>query len=529
MNKEQRMTEDTTKYIENAKPLPGPQSWLISCPIFETFFGGSRGGGKSYGVLLEFAQHAQEYAEKAIGLCVRRERTQLTELIEHSKMLFKPLRATFNEIDKMWRFENGARLRFAYLENDNDAQAYQGHSYSRVYIEELGTFPNPSPIYKLMATLGRDPSVPSRFIATGNPGGPGHLWIKQRYIDPNPLGMKILPTEYKNPFDNTTIIKERIFIPSRVTDNKYTNTPEYIGNLYMSGNDELVKAWLMGDWNVMLGSYFPEFSIDKHVIRAFKPPKHWTRFCSMDWGSASPFSIGWWCIVPDEFDSELDHQFRKLSNQKIVLPKNSIIRYKEWYGNNKSDLINPNVGLKLTAEEIANGINLRELDEPRNEFGRPKIAYRVSDPSMHAEDGGPSHAERMGVPPYYVYWGKADNKRVSREKGALGGWDQLRARLKGHDDKPMIYFMDNCPDAIRTLPVLQHSDLKIEDVDTTGEDHTPDEIRYACMSRPYARPAGNDLLKQILKSRDNQVILHDDLFDWDAYNTFKDLGEKRIH
>ena len=82
---------------------------------------------------------------------------------------------------------------------------------------------------------------------------------------------------------------------------------------------------------------------------------------------------------------------------------------------------------------------------------------------------------------------RADNKRIAAV-GAIGGWDQVRARLIGEDDKPMIYFFDTCRDAIRTLPALQHDEKRPEDVDTEGEDHAPDEIRYACMSRPYTRP-----------------------------------------
>jgi len=213
--------------------------------VFETLFGGARGGGKSDGVLGEFASHADQYGSGAIGLCVRRERTQLTELVERSKVLYSPLKATFHEQDKMWRFPNGARLRFAYLENDSDAMSYQGHSYSRVYVEEMGTFANPDPIFKLLATLRSGSGVPCRFIATANPGGPGHGWIKQRYIDPAPSGLKILPTEIKDPFTGKISFKDRVFIPSKVTDNKYTNTAEYIGNLYMAGNRELVKAWLL--------------------------------------------------------------------------------------------------------------------------------------------------------------------------------------------------------------------------------------------------------------------------------------------
>lgn len=514
------------KYTTVWTPNDGPQSWLITCPIFETLFGGARGGGKSDGVLGEWASHADTYAENAIGLCVRRERTQLVELIERSKVLYFPLGAKFNEQDKLWRFPNGARLRFAYLENDNDAQAYQGHSYTRVYVEEMGTFPNPEPIFKLMATLRSGKGVPCRFIATANPGGPGHSWIKSRYIDPAPTGMRVLPTVFENPFTNEKIHKDRIFIPSKVTDNPYTNTAEYIGNLYLSGNAELVKAWLLGDWNVMLGAFFPEWDTRKHVIRTFRIPRHWTRFMSMDWGTATPFSIGWWAIVPDEFDGGLEiypeqWQFFKGQSEETnirTLPKGAIIRYREWYGSRNANnqtvttTENMNVGLKLTAEEVAQGIVTRELEEPRNEFNRPRIAYRVADPKMMSWDSGPSVAERMSSPPYYLNLNKADNKRVPKA-GAMGGWDMVRARLKGDGTSPMMYFMDNCVHAIRTLPILQHDPLKLEDVDSDMEDHAPDEIRYACMSRPYHSVAAVDTIRRVLKYKDNSIALHDMLDD----------------
>jgi hypothetical protein len=491
-------------------------------------------------VLGEWACHANEYAQNAIGLCVRRSRTQLVELIERSKVLYLPLGATFHVIENMWRFPNGARLRFAYLESDSDAMAYQGHSYTRVYVEEMGTFPNEAPIMKLLATLRSGAGVPCRFIATANPGGPGHSWIKQRYIDPAPMGFKILPTEFENPFTKEKIFKQRIFIPSGVQDNKFTNNADYIGNLYMAGNEELVRAWLMGDWNVMLGAFFQEWDVRKHVIKSFVPPRNWTRFMSMDWGSASPFSIGWWCVVPDEFDVGLEinsNMWRLFQDPtmfkdgKLLLPKNAIIRYREWYGSRRNPN-NPkegtNQGLKLTAEEIADGIATRELQEPRNEYGKARIAYRVIDPSAFKEDGGPSFVERMGNH-RGVYFNRADNSRVSKN-GAMGGWDQLRARLKGDsEERPLIYFMDNCVDAIRTLPALQHNENKMEDVDSTGEDHAPDEIRYACMSRPYHRPTQVDIVRKIFKQKENtSMVIHDVLGDLGSEEDYVNINRARV-
>lgn len=531
---------------------PGPQTWLIQCPIFETLFGGARGGGKSDGILGEFVTHADEYGQEAIALCVRRDRTQLLELIERSRFIYSQLGAHFDRQDSMWRFPNGARFRFAYLESDEDASHYQGHSYTRIYVEEMGTFPNPEPIFKLMATLSRNPNVRCRFIATANPGGPGHLWIKQRYIDPDPKGMRVIRSVFTNPWNNEKIVKERIFIPSKISDNKYTNTNEYIGNLFMAGNAELVKAWLKGDWNVMLGAYFPEFNEDRHVINTFTPPKHWTRFISMDWGSSTPFCIGWYCVVPDEYDSNLEiptNVWARTHEQQIqgILPKGAIIKYREWYGSlwrkniedglPNADSITPNTGLKLTAPEVARGIALREAHEPRNSRGRPDIAYRIADPKIFSSDNGPSVAEEMGAKPYYIDFSRADNKRVS-VGGPVSGWDQLRARLKGKplDIKeveeenlpgiPMIYFMDCCLDTIRTLPALQHDPKRLEDALKTNEDHAPDETRYACMSRPYSRTHSDQTVRRFIAQKDNAIVLNDNI---EHLRYTPSFNEGRIH
>jgi hypothetical protein len=72
----------------------------------------------------------------------------------------------------------------------------------------VNVFPSPAPIMKLMATLRSSAGVPVGFRATGNPGGPGHQWVRTRYIDPAPLGNVIIR-------DDVTGLN-RIFIPSKV-------------------------------------------------------------------------------------------------------------------------------------------------------------------------------------------------------------------------------------------------------------------------------------------------------------------------
>lgn len=441
-------------------PQPGPQAALLACPVFEVFFGGSRGGGKTDAMLGEFIVHADQYGENAIGLMVRRQRTELIETMERSRQLYLPLGAKFNEQEKYWRFPNGARLRFAYLERDADADSYQGHSYSRLYIEEIGNFPSRAPIAKLMATLRSGAGVPVGFRATGNPGGPGHQHVKTRYIDPCPSGWKVIEEEFVDPWSGAKVRRDRVFIPSKLADNKYLGA-EYVANLQMVGSAELVRAWLEGDWDIVEGAFFDGWSHRKHVIRPFSVPRDWLRFRSMDWGYASPASIGWWAVVQDDFEHPADGR---------KLPRGAMVRYREWYVASA-----PGVGARYDAERVAAGILSREDDEET-------IAYSVLDPAAFSEDGGPSIAERMARAG--VRFRPADNRRIAK-KGAIGGWDTMRARLRGVNDTPMIYTFDTCVDSIRTIPVLQHDRNRAEDLDTDAEDHAADEWRYACMSRPW--------------------------------------------
>jgi hypothetical protein len=474
--------DDSVEAIWTAQD--GPQRALIACPIFEVFFGGARGGGKTDGVLGDFVEHADAYGEHAIGLMLRRQRTELIETIERSRQIYTPLGWTYHEQDKMWRAPNGARLRFAYLERDADAEGYQGHSYTRLYVEEIGNFPSPAPVLKLMATLRSGAGVPVGFRATGNPGGPGHQWVRARYIDPAPLGWRVVKDAVSG--------LERVYIPSRVSDNHYLGD-DYVQRLRASGSTELIRAWLEGDWSVIEGAFFECWDSSRHVVRPFEIPKEWPRLRSMDWGSAKPFSVGWWAVVSDDYAHETG-----------VLPRGCMVRYREWYGSKA-----PNVGLKLTAEDVGAGIWSREKDDP-------KVADGVLDPSAFAEDGGPSIAERITKGSGgKVHFREADNKRVP-QRGAMGGWDQMRARLVGDaDGHPMMVFFSTCVDSIRTIPALQHDPIRAEDLDTDGEDHPADEVRYACMSRPWLKTTTAEKPKDVSGYRTAQATAT--AGDWKSY------------
>jgi hypothetical protein len=341
---------------------------------------------------------------------------------------------------------------FAYLDTIADADEYQGRNLTDVWVEEAGQYPDPGPIDRLFGTLRSAKGVPIQMILTGNPGGAGQHWISERYkLIPFPAKPCSVEVERASGIKSIAAV-----IPARITDNVVLLDKDagYVDRLRMVGSAALVRAWLEGDWSAIEGAFFDCWDSKKHVVPPFAVPKDWLRFRSFDWGSAAPFSVGWWAVAGDD---------------KGNIPRGALVHYREYYGADKSDH-----GLKMTTQEVAKGILERDAGDV--------ITYSVADPSIFSEDGGPSRAEifsREGV-----FFSRADNRRVAGN-GAAGGWDEMRARMRGTNGIPMMYVFDTCKNFIRTVPVLQHDPKRAEDVDTASNDHIADMARYACMSRPW--------------------------------------------
>lgn len=436
-------------------PQPGPQTALIKCPAREVLFGGARGGGKTDASLGKSAIRKRVLGSGFNKIIFRQQMPQADDMIERAQDIFRPLGVSYNKVQSQFTWPDGARLRFRPLENVRDAQKYQGQNLTDVDIDEAGNYASPEPIDKLWGAL-RGANVKMTLLA--NPGGPGANWLKERFeIDTSPRGMKILRHSLPN-----GAIHTRCFIPSKVTDNRalLAKDPDYVNRLYLVGSKELVRAWLDGDWTAIDGAFFDCWGM-QHVIAPFEIPDHWHCYRSFDWGSAAPFSCGWWAVASED-----------TPRPEGVIPRGALVRWKEWYGAE-----GPNKGLKLTVEQVAQGIVDRS--------GIRKYAGCVADPAIFAENGGPSMAHRFVKGG--VIFRPADNKRVA-QRGAMGGWDQMRARLLGNGERPMVYCFTTCKDSIRTIPALPHDPMRPEDVDTSAEDHAADEWRYACMARPWTAP-----------------------------------------
>lgn len=258
-----RIPEQVNKDALIWAPQAGPQTWLLSCPVGDVLFGGARGGGKTDALLGDWIAHAGQHGKNAFGMIVRKTTNSLDEVIKRTQQLFPSLGAKWWASSKTWVFSNGATLKLRWMEREIDSDHYRGHQYTWLGFDEADTWPDPNGIDRLRATLRSAAGVPCLIRLTANPGGPGHMWLKERYVDPAPP-LTVFTDERKH--------VERVFIPSRLTDNRklLDADPTYVDRLYSSGPAHLVRAWLDGDWNASASESF--FTVDSLLLNGAPVP-----------------------------------------------------------------------------------------------------------------------------------------------------------------------------------------------------------------------------------------------------------------
>ena len=404
-------------------------------------YGGARGGGKSWAVRTK----AKLLSAAHDGIKILIVRRTFPELVNNH---INPLReelhgiARYNKTEKVFTFPNGSTIKFGYCANDSDLDQYQGAEYDIIFLDEA-TQLREEWIKKITACVRGVNDFPKRVYYTCNPGGQGHQYIKRIFIDKR-------YEDGEDPADYS-------FVQALVTDNKVLmkSQPDYIKQLEALP-PKLREAWLYGSWDIFEGQFFEDF-MDMpdhyedwqwtHVIEPFEIPEGWKIYRSFDWGYNKPFSCGWWAVDYDGI----------------------AYRILELYGCGKT----PNEGVKWTPPQVFSKI--AEIERDHRWLSGKKI-IGIADPAIWDAETGKSIAEVAAD--HGVFFTPGDNKRIP-------GWMQVHYRLAFDEHGfPMMYIFKNCKAFIRTIPTLLYDEHKPEDLDTDGEDHVADEVRYFCMSRP---------------------------------------------
>ena len=212
-------------------PNPGPQTEFLAASEREVLYGGAAGGGKSIGLLAD----PMRYFSNANfnGLILRRTNDELRELIWKSQEMYAATfpGAKWQEKKSQWVFPSGARLWMTYLEREEDVLRYQGQAFSYIGFDELTQHSTPFAWNYMRSRLRTtDPALPIFMRATTNPGGPGHSWVKQMFIDPSPANESFHAKDMETgetlvyPEEHAKAGKplfDRRFIPATLKDNPY--------------------------------------------------------------------------------------------------------------------------------------------------------------------------------------------------------------------------------------------------------------------------------------------------------------------
>ena len=406
------------------------QAAFLAAKETEVLFGGAAGGGKSFGQLVDALLFALRYPGSK-QLILRRTYAELEKsLIRVSQGLYPRSVYTYNASAHVGRFRNGSLIDFGYSAVESDVFQYQSAEYDVIRFDELTHFTEFQYLYMLSRLRGAN-GYPKQVKSSTNPGGIGHMWVKERFIDPAPPGERI-----ESPSGT------RLYLPSRIDDNPFLTKgdPAYRERLLALPESER-RALLDGDWNLFSGRYFSEFLYQTHTVDPYEIPPSWRRYRAIDYGLDRLACL--WIAVDGE--------------------RNAIV-YRELC---VSDRI-----ISDACREILSAT-------PREE----RIYATLAPPDLWARSQESGRSRALLFSEHGLTLTKSANDRQT-------GWLAVKELLKCREEAPpRLRIFRTCTELIRCLPMLETDPLDPGDTRTEPHEltHAPDALRYFAIY--YSRPA----------------------------------------
>ena len=413
-------------------PQAGPQAAGISLreAVDELFFGGSRGPGKTDFLIGDFATDLWQGSNWQ-GVLFRRSFPELEEVIKRTLEIYPRIGGYYKVGTHTWTWKSGATLKLRHIDTIFDVTAYQGHSYSWIGWDELPLWEDLESYHRLKATL-RGKAKNKRIRATGNPGGPGHLAVKEYFqIGEYPRG----GVPYQDP--DTDMV--RMFLRGRLTDNQelLKVDPGYVNRLKGTGDPELVAAWLDGDWDAVVGSYFSMLRKSEVEVEPFEIPQGWAPFLCMDYGEHNPTVA---LLLAVNFDDDV-----------YVID--------EYYRGGEGGGADHARGIKDMVDHCPFIIGKR-----------PSLALAPHDMWTKRRPGEASQAQSPSdsFAKEGIYLTRANMERIN-------GWRNLKDLLYS---KRIKFFKGRTDKVLGSLSSVVRDQTNPEDVMKGGDDHPADALRY---------------------------------------------------
>ncbi len=397
----------------------------------EVLFGGAAGGGKSYAQVIDALVFALKY-KGSKQLIVRRSYPELEKsLIRTAQNIYPSKIYNYNSSKHSGKFINGSIIDFASCDSDRELYKFQSAEYDVIRFDELTHFTEDVYLYLISRLRGAN-SYPKQIKSCTNPGGVGHNWVRERFINSN---CKDISREFSS--------GSRVFIESRVFDNKFLieSDPEYVKRLH-NLREKDKKALLYGNWDVFEGQYFTEWDRVIHTIKPFSIPSHYKHYFTMDYGF--DMAAFYWISVDSKGCAYVVREFCQGKD------------------NGKSPLIiseAARVIKELTKEKIFLYLAPPDIWNSRQESGRSIADIFLEEGIPLTKSGG----------------------------GRVEGWMSVKEYLKPFIDidgqkRAKLTIFDSCTELISSLPALLHDNANPSDVSSHPHKltHSADAIRGFC-------------------------------------------------
>ncbi len=485
------------------EPIPNSsQAFAIVSPAQHTLYHGARGPGKTITQLMRYRSRVGVgYGSYWRGIIFDREFKNLSDLVAQSNRFFPKFedgaRWLNSATEYKWVWPSGEELLFRHVKKLDDYDAFHGHEYPFIGWNELTKQPT-AELYDKFMSVNRSsfnpekhtprikingkleyqtanklplPPIPLEVFSTTNPNGPGHNWVKKRFIDVAKNGEVVRKQiNYFDPLkgEEVSVIRTQVAIFGSFFENPYLDPIYRAGLIESCQNDpHLHAAWIKGNWDVSSGGVIDDlWDSSVHIVDRFKIPLNWKVDRSFDWGSTHPFCVLWWAEANGEeivFDD----------GRKWCPARGSLICIQEDYGTN---IIGTNKGLKLSAKDICGRIKEKEMQLFDFKWINCKIQAGPADNQIRNVTESDVDTIEFKMAKDGIQWTESDKSAGSR----IIGLQLFRERLQASKRKegPGVYFTRNCAACIELLPSLPRDQDKPDDVDTEAEDHIWDAARY---------------------------------------------------
>lgn len=394
------------------------------------------------------------------ALVIRKNADDLSDWMERFRYMYAGTGAKVGYRPYEIRFPSGAFIRTGHLKDDQAYTKYQGHEYQSVLIEELTQIATEKRYIQLTQSCRSTiPELRPQVFNTTNPGNIGHSWVKGRWISPAPPNTVFADTEGVR----------RIFIPAGIEDNPVLmkNDPAYVKRLdaIKHVDEDLYKAWRLGSWDVFAGQAFREFGYDKHVIDGVRNKFEFSldicdKIISFDWGYRDKAVATWLALTPEN-----RFGFRRVYMYREVVRTET----------------DPEAWAQII-KRFTDVEKVKFMVLPHDCFAHKTSKVTIA--SVFARDIG-------------INIVRGD----TMAKGARLGRKAILHRYfsDAPDGQPYILIHPSCRDFITTVPELQYDENVVEDIDTTGDDHSYDASTLGLISIGYA-PQYSKALPQIVKT-----------------------------